>query len=150
MKIKSEQLTKMHFIKKYFEQEIVVNDNEWNIVLIDGEMITELDDENSLIYADASTISYEGVEKYNVYVNRVSEIEIPTNYKDFYKIVDKAIKFQNKNMYGSGFTFSDYSSDGWIGEELLVGMQDLEVLMGYFNRGIKLFEMNTIVSCVNI
>ena len=134
-------MTNLDFIRKWAANE----EYDWTMTVIGGEFVSEIDEENKIIYTFDSEISFEDVEKYSVWVNEVVEEDIEFDVKEFFKTVKGSIKFCNKLYRGRGELFSINGDNNYLNEEYLTNeWTDLGNIFDDFERGIMLVGMRTI------
>lgn len=139
MKIKQVNMTNLDFIKKWIE----TDHEEVTVIFLDGEEVTEIDEEDRKVYTDQGTISFDDLEQYNVWVNEVYDVDLDTDIKEFLKDVRNAKKFASKQFYGRGMVFIDNSGE-YYNENRLEYFGDLNEIFEAFERNLELKEMVTI------
>jgi uncharacterized protein YacL (UPF0231 family) len=145
IKMKKVKMTNLEFIKRWETNEL---ENITQIVM-DGEIFSELDEENKIVYMeDGSEISFDDLEKYTVYVNELVQVELDFDVKEFYKDIEQAKKLISKDLRGHGLAFFT-NGEQIISEEILNEWNDLGELFDAFERGLELYDSETIEICNN-
>jgi len=137
-------MTNLDFIIKY-ENEIPDDENSWYLTIIDGEIVSEIDEDDRIIYTLDDQISFDNIEDYSVWVNEAIEEDMIWDVKEFFSTVKKSIKFCNKLYLGRGEAFARYDGNGFLNAEYLTDeWNDIGTISDDLEQGITLIGMRTV------